>query len=146
MKKTFRLIIKFLILFCFGGITYILVEIGMRGYSHWTMFVLGGICFIVIGGINEIIPWNMPLLLQMIIGGLSITVLEYIAGFIVNIRLGWNIWDYSNLPYNLHGQISLQFSLLWVVISLIAILADDYLRYFLFGEEKPVYNFLWNSN
>lgn len=90
------------------------------------MFILGGLCFVLLGLINEIIPWNMPLLLQGIMGSaIIVTPLEFITGYIVNIQLGWNIWDYSSMPFNFMGQICLSFSILWIFISILAIILDD---------------------
>lgn len=131
---------KEFILFIIGGLLYILIELSYRGYSHWTMFILGGLCFVLIGGINNYISWDMPVYEQMMIGSVIITMLEFICGCIVNLWLGWDVWDYSNMPYNVLGQICLPFSILWFFISLVAIVADDYIRYWLFDEEKPRYN------
>ena len=76
---------------------------------------------------------------QCIIGSFVVTGIEFVSGCIVNLWLGWNVWDYSNMPLNLLGQICLPFSLLWVLVSGIAVILDDHLRYWLFGEEKPHY-------
>ena len=103
------------------------------------MFLLGGVCFIALGLINEVIPWETPLTVQMFIGCAIITALEFITGCIVNLWLGWNVWDYSNLPYNLLGQISLKSSVGWYFLSAVGIVFDDWLRYIFFGEEKPNY-------
>jgi uncharacterized membrane protein len=133
---------KKLILFLIGGISYYLIEILWRGYSHLSMFMLGGICFVLIGLINEFYDWNMPLWKQMLIACLVVTVAEFVAGVILNIWLGLDIWDYSNLTFNLLGQISLQYSILWFFLSLPAIVLDDWLRYWLFEEERPHYKFI----
>ena len=130
---------KYSLLFFIGGFIYYLIEIIYRGYSHWTMFLLGGCCFVLIGLVNEIIPWKMKLWKQGLIGTGIITSLEFITGVIVNIILKWNVWDYSETPFNIMGQICLPFSFLWFFISLAAIILDDYLRYILFKEEKPRY-------
>ena len=130
---------KYLFLFITGGTIYGMIEMLSRGYTHWTMGVLGGICFICLGLINEILSWETPLALQMLIGSTIITILEFITGCIVNIWLGWNVWDYSNLPLNLLGQICLPFSILWYFISAIGIVIDDYIRYIYFDEERPRY-------
>ena len=103
------------------------------------MFILGGVCFICLGLINELLPWTLPLWKQMLLGAAVITYFELITGCIVNIWLGWNIWDYSGLPGNILGQICPQFSFLWLWISLAGIVLDDWLRYWLFGEERPRY-------
>lgn len=127
------------ILFLIGGFLYVVVENLWRGHSHWTMFILGGICFVLLGIINEVIPWCMDLWKQIIIGTITITLLEFVVGCIVNLWLGWNVWDYSNVPLNILGQICLPYMILWVPISLAGIVLDDYLRYWIFGEEKPHY-------
>ena len=44
---------------------------------------------------------------------MAITCIELIAGIVVNIILGWNVWDYSDIPFNFKGQICLFYSLLW---------------------------------
>ena len=130
---------KEMILGLVGGVIYIGIELLWRGYSHWTMFVLGGVCFVFLGWINEVIPWNMPLWKQAVIGTVIITVLEFVTGCIVNLWLGWNVWDYSNVLFNVLGQICLPYILLWIPISLIGIIMDDYLRFWMFKEEKPHY-------
>ena len=118
------------------------IELMWRGYSHWSMFLLGGICFIALGLINEVIPWEMPLTAQMLIGCAIITALEFITGGIVNLWLGWDVWDYSDLPYNLLGQISVVSSVGWYFLSAVGIVLDDWLRYIFFGEEKPRYTII----
>ncbi len=132
-------IIKYLILGIIGGFTYVLIELLYRGHSHWSMFAVSAVSFILIGLINEFISWDMELWKQMLIGSGIVTILEFISGYILNIKLGWHIWNYSNVPFNILGQICLPFSIVWFFISLIAIVADDYLRYWLFDEEKPHY-------
>lgn len=59
---------KYVVLGVTGGLLYILIETVWRGYSHWTMFVLGGICFLALGLINEILSWDTPLWQQILIG------------------------------------------------------------------------------
>lgn len=136
MKKP----LKAFVLFLCGGCLYFLLETLWRGYSHWTMFILGGVCFVLIGAINELIPWEMPLIVQGWIGSLCIvTPLEFVTGCIVNLWLGWNVWDYSNMPLNLLGQICLPFSIIWVAVSIAAVVLDDWIRYWWFEEEKPHY-------
>lgn len=135
----FKLAFKYLVLLLIGGMIYVLIELLFRGRSHFTMFILGGVCFVSVGLINEVLPWNTPFQLQMLLGGSMITVLEFISGCILNLYFGLGIWDYSDQPGNILGQICPLFSLLWVFLSGLAIVLDDYLRYWLFNEEKPHY-------
>ena len=137
-----RLLNKYLTLFDVGGLLYILLELAWRGWSHWTMFVLGGLCFIGLGLINEVLSWEMPLWRQILVGACLITVLEFLTGCVVNQWLGWGVWDCSNKPGNILGQICPQFFLLWLLVSLAGIVLDDWLRYWWFGEEWPHYRLL----
>lgn len=133
-------VVRPLVLWGIGGLLYVLCELAFRGRSHWTMFIVGGLCFWLIGLINEIIPWDMPIWQQCIIGALIITAVEFVAGCVINIWLGWQVWDYSGLPFNFMGQVCLPFTVLWAVLSAVGIILDDYLRYWIFGEEKPHYS------
>lgn len=129
---------KYFILLLVGGTAYYVIEVLARGFSHWTMFLVGGICFILIGLINEITP-KIALLKQMGISAIIITLIEFISGCILNIWLGLNIWDYTDEPFNLLGQINLKHSLYWFLLSSVGIIIDDYIRYLLFGDDKPKY-------
>ncbi len=135
-------ILKAAILAAIGGGIYILIELVWRGHTHISMFILGGICFVAIGLLNELFLWEFGFLWQAIMGAGIVTVLEFITGLIVNVWLCLNVWDYSNLPFNILGQICLPFSIAWVGLSAVAIVVDDYLRYWIFGEEKPHYKFI----
>ncbi|WP_353092535.1 hypothetical protein [Tissierella praeacuta] len=136
-------LIKYLILFIIGGISYFFIEILWRGYSHMAMVIVGGLCFISVGLINEYyFTFKKSLLIQQFISCLIITVIELIFGLILNIMLGLDIWDYSNFKFNFMGQICLEYTILWFFLSLPTIILYDYLRYWLFGEGKPYYKFI----
>lgn len=127
-----------LILFGIGGLIYILIELITRGRTHWSMFIVGGFSFFLIGCINEKYR-KMPMIQQMGIGAVVITTLEFMCGCIVNLWLGWNVWDYSNMPFNLLGQICLPFTILWFFLSGVAVVLDDWIRYILWKEKIPHY-------
>ena len=137
--KALKTTLKLAALSLVGSIIYVCIEMLWRGYTHPSMFILGGICFVAIGLINELFPWDMGLLWQSLIGAVIVTALEFITGLIVNVWLGLGVWDYSGLPFNIMGQICLPFFFAWMVLAVVAIVLDDYLRYWLFGEEKPHY-------
>ena len=138
-KKVSNYIKKEFILFIIGGIVYYIIEVLYRGYSHWTMAIVGGLAFIFIGLLNEFYTFEMYIETQAIISSIFITIIEFIAGYIINIKLGWNVWDYSNLPFNIMGQVCLLFTFFWILLSIVGIYLDDIIRYFLFDEKKPVY-------
>ena len=139
MLLLYNRFLKYTLLFFIGGFAYGGIEILFRGFSHISMLIAGGICFILIGLLNEVFPWDMALISQMFISAGIVTVVEFIIGWIVNIWMGLNVWDYSTLPYNVMGQICLLFINIWFFLSLFAILLDDYLRYYILKEEKPKY-------
>lgn len=143
-----------IILFIFGGRLYTWLEMAVRGRTHWTMFMLGGICFVIMGLLNEhIFPWDMSLVAQSIVSAVVITILEFVTGCVVNLWLGWQIWDYSDIPFNLCGQICLVFSVAWCFLSTIGIILDDWIRFLLYAflhkylpgmqaREKPHYTLI----
>lgn len=130
---------KYLFLFWFGGSTYVTLEVLWRGYSHWTMLLLAGTVFIAIGLLNEVWEWSTSIIKQVAVGTVLATALEFITGCIVNLWLGWDVWDYSAMPGNILGQICPQYFLLWLPVSLAGILLDDWLRYWWWDEERPHY-------
>lgn len=125
---------KIICVFIAGALIYMSLEILWRGFTHWTMGVVGGLCTVLIGLINEYFPKDTPLLVQAPIASLIVTELEYISGYILNIYLGLNIWDYSQMPLNVDGQVCLPASLLWMFLGMVAVILDDAVRS-LFGEE-----------
>ena len=131
-------LLKLPFLFGVGGTVYYLMEIIWRGYSHWSMFALSGVCFIIIDLLNQTWKNICSLIFLIILCTLIITVLEFVTGLIVNLWLGLGVWDYSNMPFNLMGQICLFFSLLWLLVTCIAILVDNLLRWFCF-HDVPAY-------
>lgn len=122
-----RTLYKNLVIFLIFGISYVMLEILYRGHSAISMFFVGGLCGLLIGLINEFTP-KMSILLQMLLGSVIVTFIEFVTGYILNIKLGLHIWDYSNLRFNILGQVSLLFSVLWFLLSYIVIKVDDILR------------------
>lgn len=138
-----RLYIQKIILFMIGGISYYTIELLWRGYSHISMFILGGSCFVLIGSIREYdFRLNRSLLPMQCLSSLIITLLELGFGLILNVVLKLDIWDYSKMRFNFIGQISLRYSIYWFLLSLPAIILYDYLVYWLFEGERPRYRIL----
>lgn len=119
--------LKNLLIFSIFGLTYGLIEILWRGYTHPSMVIVGGICGLLIGLLNEKNK-KMNLLLQMVEGMVIVTVLEFVSGIILNLCLGLNVWDYSNMRFNLLGQVCPQFCIAWFFLSYFVIRIDDFLR------------------
>ena len=115
-------LLKKAILFTIGGCSYVGLEFLWRGWSHGSMFLAGGSCFLLLGKLQNTRP-RLPLPLRGAAAAGIITLVEYAAGLLVNRSYG--VWDYRDVPLNIHGQICLPFCLLWVPVGLGAMVLYD---------------------
>lgn len=111
----------------FGGLTYMGIELLWRCHTHWSMGVIGGLCFVLIGLLDELQD-HPPMLLQMIQGMCIVTAIELVSGVVLNIILGLGIWDYSNMPGNILGQVCPQFMAAWFFLSAAAVKIENLLH------------------
>ena len=107
-----------ILVFILGGVAYAMIEVLFRGHTHWTMVLTGGACVLTMYMMSG---WllDIPLIGSALTGALIITMYELVVGLIVNIRLGWSVWDYSDMPGNILGQICPTFSAIWFLLCLI---------------------------
>lgn len=98
-----------------GGFGYCLLEIIWRGRTHYSMFFAGAIVMSSFLYIND--NFSLPLWAKCFAGMLIITTVELAFGIAFNLILREHVWDYSNVPLNLMGQICVPFSLLWFMLS-----------------------------
>lgn len=119
---------RIFVIFLAGGFIYGLMEIAYRGHTHPSMFVLGGLCLVWIGGFDSFYRRTPPLWAQVLLGGVFITTAEFVCGLILNVWLGLRVWDYSNIPFNFMGQVSPRFCALWIGLSLPAVLLENVFR------------------
>ena len=104
-------------LFTVGGGLYVSLELLWRRRSHWTMFLLGGGCFVAIGELGKALK-HVPRAVRAAVGSGVCTAGELLTGMAFN--RDFHIWDYRELPGNFRGQICLPFSALWVPLSALA--------------------------
>lgn len=107
---------EYFMCFGIGALAYGLVEVVVRGYTHWTMLLTGGAVLVLLNLISQ--TKGIPLLIRCLLGAFVITSLEFSVGMIVNVALGWGVWDYSDRAFNIWGQICPFFSLGWFFISI----------------------------
>ena len=105
-------------IFWIGAVGYPLIELAWRGRTHPAMALAGGLSAAALGRISKT---DRPWWQQALLGGLTITGIEYAMGLIFNRR--YQIWDYRRMPFNLHGQICLPFSAAWCALSAAALCA-----------------------
>ena len=134
---------RFLAIFVPCGFLYCLCELIWRDWTHWTMFIAGGLCFYLIGRVDEKAKRKgrkIPMIVQMPFCGLIVTAVELIFGIVLNRILGMQIWDYSQNKYNFLGQICLGTSISWTLLSPIPIWIDNLVGWAFFGEPNPFGN------
>ena len=103
---------KYAALFFLGAGGYGMIELLWRGYTHWSMLLAGGIFLCLYGTLLEEAA-GLSFFKKCLLGSVLITALELIFGSVFNVALSFAVWDYSDVPFNLFGQICLPFSLLW---------------------------------
>lgn len=106
------------VLFYLGGSAYMGLELLWRGRSHGSMFLAGGLCFLLIGQLGQVRP-RLPVPLRALVGAGIVTMVELGAGLLFN--RDYQVWDYRDQPLNFHGQICPLFTILWIPVSLAAI-------------------------
>ena len=104
-------IVKKTALWTIGGGVYVGLELLWRGRSHISMFAAGGICFLLLGKLRHL-PG------RLVLGPAVITAVELVTGLLVN--RDYAVWDYRSVPGNFLGQICPVYTLLWLPLSLAA--------------------------
>lgn len=137
-------VFKILSIWFIFGMCYFTLEgiyrIPKGGFANIIMLFIGGLCGVLIGSINQFSKFNnMAVWKQAAIGTVLTLIVEYVSGYVLNIKLGLNIWNYSDMYFNIKGQICLEFALIWFLLMPIAIWLEDYIR-FKFWEEGYEYS------
>lgn len=138
MKK----ISEYLFLWACGGTIYYTVEMVFRGYSHWSMFILGGLSLLFFGWQGLVSGWEDPLWLQVFRCTVFVVAGEFITGIIVNKWMHWDVWDYSDQPLQLMGQICVPFLILFSGLCAVGILMSGYLLHWIYKEKDPHFHVL----
>ena len=140
MSKVFKILsIWFIFGMCYFTLEGI-YRIPKGGFANIVMLFIGGLCGVLIGSINQFPKFNnMAVWKQAAIGTVLTLIVEYASGYVLNIKLGLNIWNYSDMYFNIKGQICLEFALIWFLLMPIAIWLEDYIR-FKFWEEGYEYS------
>lgn len=112
MKKRRRKGRELAAVYLVGSTGYSLLELLWRGFTHWTMTITGGVVLVLLYLINGQMK-NACWWKRCLAGAATITGVEFVVGCVVNRVLRMNVWDYSNLPFHLLGQVCPLYSLLW---------------------------------
>lgn len=115
---------KYVMTLLFGGFGYGLIEILWRGRTHPSMVLCGGLCLLFMHTVNSTMRKH-SVFLRALVCMAGITALEFAVGCVVNIALGMAVWDYSDMHFQLMGQICLLYSFFWYLISLAVSLGSN---------------------
>lgn len=137
----------YILLFIFFSLLYTVFEVGfnaiifpqinkMLNKKRWSLFGFTSIWMVPFGGICAVIInlfYQIPIIhdkvmvfpIVMIFGMIVITALEFWGGYLLNIKLKLNIWNYDTkiklfgkeIPLNYKGQICLYHSIGWFFIT-----------------------------
>ena len=135
-------ITEYTFLWTLGGSLYYSFEVIFRGFSHISMFILGGICMVFFALQGELTKWKEALWIQVLRCSIFVTSGEFITGIIVNKWLRLKVWDYTDQPFQLFGQICLPFAIIFSGLSTLGILLSGYFLHWFFQEEKPQFHVL----
>ena len=109
-----------MIIYTVGSTLYGFTEIFLRGFTHWTMIITGGVTLIAFFILNQKLRTNA--IIKTAVFSLMINAIELILGIILNIILKMKVWDYSARPFNILGQICLKHGLMWIPVAVICVI------------------------
>ncbi len=120
-------------MFALGGAAYVGLELLWRGRSHVSMFAAGGVCFLILGAMSR---ENWKIWKRGLMGAAAITEVELATGLLVN--RSYAVWDYRELPLNYFGQICLPYTMLWVPLSVVAMVVYPKVEAWLIRRKAPL--------
>lgn len=116
-----------LTVFSLGAVAYSVIELLWRKHTHWSMGITGGLCFSILYNLYHHCR-SLPLVGKCLLGSGVITTIEFIVGMIVNVWQKWNVWDYSDMKFNLLGQVCALYSSLWFLLCIPIVLLSAALK------------------
>lgn len=123
MKRTS----EYFIVFSFGSVMYGLLEVVFRGHTHWTMILLGGTVFSLLYFL-DMVTEKRNYVLKCFAGSAIISSMEFLCGYIVNVRLNMQVWDYSGIKYNVMGQVCPKYAAVWFMLCVPAFALSSFIR------------------
>lgn len=136
MPQNFYELVWIFVMYAFIGwcleVSYQTVNHGVfinRGFlngPYCPIYGCGGVIVIVL-----LYPLRQNMLLLFVGSALLASVLELITGFVLEKVFHNKWWDYSNVPFNIHGYVCLKFSLYWGIGGVMAVAVVHPMLYWL---------------
>lgn len=117
-SEKIKMIKKYALCFAIGAAGYGSIEMIWRGWTHWSMMIAGGLCFIAFSVVAERF-YHRSILFRAGVCAVCVTAIEFVFGVVFNIILGMEVWNYSHMPLNILGQVCPLFSLMWGGIAIL---------------------------
>ena len=126
------LIFKYLFIFCLFSVIGWMLEVVYRSIVNKKLinpgfmsgcvlpiYGFGAVILNIVCTVLDKINFQYKVLLIFFVATLLLSLLEFISGYVLYKYMNLKLWDYSNLKYNYKGFISLEFSFVWGLLSLI---------------------------
>ena len=104
-----------LYLFIIGACGYAIIELLWRARTHVTMAIAGGFSLIFFSLIEKRFS-EKNVIFRATLSALAVSFIELCIGIVFNLSYNMKIWDYSDQPLNLFGQVCPLFTVLWGLI------------------------------
>ena len=93
-------------------------DINMKGHtSPWMMFDYGLLGIVTGPLMRSLKGVRVPLVGRAFVYMIGIFLVELVSGWVFDM-CGIHVWDYSHLPLNVHGYITLTYAPLWYLLGL----------------------------
>ena len=109
-----------LYLFIIGACGYAIIELLWRSRTHVTMAIAGGISLIFFSLIEKRFS-EKNVIFRATLSALTVSFIELCIGIVFNLSYSMKIWDYSDQPLNLFGQVCPLFTVLWGLIFVLVL-------------------------
>lgn len=141
------LFIFYVLIYTFLEVTFRAVTYQLPDYPYFALYGSTSLWMGFNGGIIGLFILLVARTLQVLdikIKCLLVTAfiyaVELASGYVLNIRWGFSIWDYRDLPLNYLGQITLVFLPIWYAISVLGFWIYDFIRWCIFDEIQNLDN------
>lgn len=107
-----------------------LKPLSLAGWTSLWMLPVYGLAGLALGQLNEHKKIRrLPMICQCLLGLFIALGVELVSGYVLNIKLGLALWDYSQQTFQFAGQIGLVGAGYFFLVSPFVFWADDLVRY-----------------
>lgn len=122
-------------------------ELTLMGHVSLWMSLVYFLAFPILNWLNDKQDfYKLPMIIQTLVGGFVIGMVELSSGIVLNLALGLNCWSYANEFANILGQVCLK-NYIWFTLSYpLAIFLIDKTEYYVCEEHDEKLNYRFWDN